>query len=48
MEIDSLNNFERFTTGSKADEAIEVHDFEIVSHKEAFQNKRRPEKKIKT
>ncbi|XP_008332476.1 leukocyte cell-derived chemotaxin 1 [Cynoglossus semilaevis] len=29
MEIDSLNNMERFSTGSGADEAVEVHDFEI-------------------
>ncbi|XP_062866620.1 leukocyte cell-derived chemotaxin 1 isoform X2 [Trichomycterus rosablanca] len=29
MEIDSLNNLERFTTGGKNDEAVEVHDFEI-------------------
>ncbi|XP_056277806.1 leukocyte cell-derived chemotaxin 1-like [Pseudoliparis swirei] len=29
MEIDSANNMERFSTGSGADEAVEVHDFEI-------------------
>ncbi|KAK1802898.1 hypothetical protein P4O66_021437, partial [Electrophorus voltai] len=29
MEIDSLNNLERFRTGSGNDEAIEVHDFQI-------------------
>nr|XP_020505738.1 leukocyte cell-derived chemotaxin 1-like [Labrus bergylta] len=29
MEIDSANNMERFSTGSGADEAMEVHDFEI-------------------
>ncbi|KAM8850547.1 leukocyte cell-derived chemotaxin 1-like isoform 2-T2 [Spinachia spinachia] len=29
MEIDSSNNMERFSTGSGADEAVEVHDFEI-------------------
>ncbi|KAM4728944.1 leukocyte cell-derived chemotaxin 1-like [Anableps anableps] len=29
MEIDSTNNMERFSTGSGADEALEVHDFEI-------------------
>ncbi|XP_038134770.1 leukocyte cell-derived chemotaxin 1-like [Cyprinodon tularosa] len=29
MEIDSANNMERFSTGSGADEALEVHDFEI-------------------
>ncbi|KAM9455222.1 leukocyte cell-derived chemotaxin 1 [Clarias gariepinus] len=29
MEIDPLNNLERFTTGSKNDEAVEVHDFQI-------------------
>uniref|UniRef100_A0A3Q2TLC6 Leukocyte cell-derived chemotaxin 1 n=1 Tax=Fundulus heteroclitus TaxID=8078 RepID=A0A3Q2TLC6_FUNHE len=28
MEIDSANNMERFSTGSGADEALEVHDFE--------------------
>ena len=31
MEIDAANNMERFSTGSGADEAVEVHDFEIVS-----------------
>ncbi|XP_076839016.1 leukocyte cell-derived chemotaxin 1 [Brachyhypopomus gauderio] len=29
MEIDSLNNLERFRTGSGSDEAVEVHDFQI-------------------
>ncbi|KAK3510832.1 hypothetical protein QTP70_022779, partial [Hemibagrus guttatus] len=29
MEIDTLNNLERFTTGSKNGEAVEVHDFQI-------------------
>ncbi|KAM7401179.1 hypothetical protein PAMA_005392 [Pampus argenteus] len=29
MEIDTANNMERFSTGSGADEAVEVHDFEI-------------------
>uniref|UniRef100_A0A1A8LZM9 Leukocyte cell-derived chemotaxin 1 n=3 Tax=Nothobranchius TaxID=28779 RepID=A0A1A8LZM9_9TELE len=29
VEIDSTNNMERFSTGSGADEALEVHDFEI-------------------
>lgn len=29
MEIDSANNMESFSTGSGADEALEVHDFEI-------------------
>ncbi|XP_028987680.1 leukocyte cell-derived chemotaxin 1-like [Betta splendens] len=29
MEIDPANNVERFSTGSGADEAVEVHDFEI-------------------
>ncbi|TSK17839.1 Leukocyte cell-derived chemotaxin 1 [Bagarius yarrelli] len=29
MEIDTLNNLERFTTGRKNDEAVEVHDFQI-------------------
>ncbi|KAF4075095.1 hypothetical protein AMELA_G00230660 [Ameiurus melas] len=29
MEIDTVNNLERFTTGSKNDEAVEVHDFQI-------------------
>ncbi|XP_017565555.1 leukocyte cell-derived chemotaxin 1 [Pygocentrus nattereri] len=29
MEIDTLNNLERFTTGSGNDEAVEVHDFQI-------------------
>lgn len=31
MEIDTTSNMERFSTGSGADEAVEVHDFEIVS-----------------
>ncbi|KAM8839360.1 leukocyte cell-derived chemotaxin 1 [Synchiropus picturatus] len=29
MEIDTENNMERFSTGSGADKALEVHDFEI-------------------
>ncbi|XP_058489185.1 leukocyte cell-derived chemotaxin 1-like [Solea solea] len=29
MEIDTAKNMERFSTGSGADEAVEVHDFEI-------------------
>ncbi|KAF7653660.1 hypothetical protein LDENG_00079990 [Lucifuga dentata] len=29
MEIDGANNMERFSTSSGADEAVEVHDFEI-------------------
>ncbi|XP_067460696.1 leukocyte cell-derived chemotaxin 1-like [Thunnus thynnus] len=29
MEIDSDNNLERFTTGSGAEEAVEIHDFQI-------------------
>ncbi|XP_060755481.1 leukocyte cell-derived chemotaxin 1 [Neoarius graeffei] len=29
MEIDTVNNLERFTTGNKNDEAVEVHDFQI-------------------
>lgn len=35
MEIDTANNMERFSTGSGADEAVEVHDFEIVSSVES-------------
>lgn len=31
MEIDTANNMERFSTGSGSEEAVEVHDFEIVS-----------------
>lgn len=31
MEIDSDNNLERFKTGSGAEEAVEIHDFGIVS-----------------
>lgn len=31
MEIDAANNMERFSTGSGPDEAVEVHDFQIVS-----------------
>lgn len=31
MEIDTANNMERFSTSSGAEEAVEVHDFEIVS-----------------
>uniref|UniRef100_A0AAX7U6G3 Leukocyte cell-derived chemotaxin 1 n=1 Tax=Astatotilapia calliptera TaxID=8154 RepID=A0AAX7U6G3_ASTCA len=30
MEIDSDNNLERFKTGSGAEEAVEIHDFQIV------------------
>lgn len=36
MEIDTVNNLERFTTGSKNDEAVEVHDFQIVSFQQYF------------
>ena len=31
VEIDSDNNLERFKTGSGAEEAVEIHDFQIVS-----------------
>lgn len=31
MEMDTANNMERFSTGSGSDEAVEIHDFEIVS-----------------
>lgn len=31
MEIDAGNNLETFKTGSGSEEAIEVHDFQIVS-----------------
>ena len=31
MEIDTTSNMERFSTSNGADEAVEVHDFEIVS-----------------
>lgn len=31
MEIDAGNNLETFRTGSGSEEAIEVHDFQIVS-----------------
>lgn len=31
VEIDSDNNLQRFKTGSGADEAVEIHDFQIVS-----------------
>ena len=31
VEIDSDNNLERFKTGSGAGEAVEIHDFQIVS-----------------
>lgn len=31
MEIDSDNNLERFKTGSGDEEAVEIHDFQIVS-----------------
>lgn len=34
MEIDTANNVERFSTGSGSREAVEVHDFEIVSKRE--------------
>lgn len=42
MEIDTANNMERFSTGSGADEAVEVHDFEIVSRTRT-NPKKRPE-----
>lgn len=31
LEIDSDNNLERFRTGSGAEEAVEIHGFQIVS-----------------
>lgn len=31
MEIDAGNNLETFKTGTGNDEAVEVHDFQIVS-----------------
>lgn len=31
MEIDTGNNLETFKTGSGSEEAVEVHDFQIVS-----------------
>lgn len=31
LEIDSDNNLERFKTGSGAERAVEIHDFQIVS-----------------
>lgn len=31
MEIDSDNNLERFKTRSETEEAVEIHDFQIVS-----------------
>lgn len=31
VEIDSDKNLERFNTGSGAEEAVEIHDFQIVS-----------------
>lgn len=31
VEIDSDNNPERFKTGSGAEQAAEIHDFQIVS-----------------
>lgn len=31
VEIDSDNNLERFKTGSGAEEAVEIHDFQTVS-----------------
>lgn len=40
MEIDTANNMERFSTGSGADEAVEVHDFEIVSSGQRNQMKK--------
>lgn len=36
MEIDTANNMERFSTGSGPDEAMEVHDFQIVSPNPKF------------
>lgn len=34
MEIDATNNMERFRTGSGNEEAVEVHDFQIVRLKQ--------------
>lgn len=48
MEIDTANNVERFSTGSGADEAMEVHDFEIVSWTEIQKTIRNVERKQKT
>lgn len=31
LEIDSDNNLERFKTGNGAEQAVEIHDFQIVS-----------------
>lgn len=31
LEIDSDNNLKQFKTGSGAEEAVEIHDFQIVS-----------------
>lgn len=31
MEIDARNNLETFKTGSGSEEAVEIHDFHIVS-----------------
>lgn len=39
MEIDTANNMERFSTSSGAEEAVEVHDFEIVSESKKKQKK---------
>lgn len=42
MEIDTANNVERFSTGSGSDEAVEVHDFQIVSSAQEKEGKTRP------
>lgn len=48
MEIDAANNMERFSTGSGADEAVEVHDFEIVSARSEIRFRLKKKKKQKS
>lgn len=42
MEIDTANSVERFSTGSGGGEAVEVHDFQIVSSAQQMKEKPDP------
>lgn len=44
MEMDTANNVERFSTGSGSEEAVEVHDFEIVSLSDSKHPKKKRER----
>lgn len=45
MEMDTANNVERFSTGSGSEEAVEVHDFEIVSLSDSKHPKKKEREK---